>query len=73
MSADLKSLVYSTLTARATRGVVCRARQWASSRAMECRKRGVSDPPAVPRLLVPRLCAGGRSRPGSRCRLSGQS
>jgi hypothetical protein len=73
MTADPKSLVDSTLAVRATRGVVCRARRWGSSQAVDCRNRGVSDPPLVPWFLVPRLCAGGRSRPGSRCRLSGQS
>lgn len=58
MTGDLKSLAHSTLTARATRGVFCRARQSASGCGVECRNRGVSDPPPVPWFLVPRDARG---------------
>jgi len=58
MTADLKSLAHSRLTALATRGVLCRARQSASGCAVECGNRGVSDPPPVPWFLVQRDARG---------------
>ena len=63
MTARLKSLPPSKLTARAARGVLCRARQSVSGDAVDCREPGRERPPTGALVPGPAPLRGGSLTP----------